>query len=87
MSEHDDLKKWLRENSSGVYRQAAEAADVIEGLENQVGNYEELMAQLEEVVVFPETDDQEWQLRTLKGILGLTPSVVCERRLRAQPEG
>ena len=87
MDTNDKLKKWLRDNSSGVYRQAAEAADVIEGLENQVGNYEELVSQLEEVVVFPETDDQEWQLRTLKGILGLTPNEICERRLRVQPEG
>ena len=29
------LKKWLRENSAGVYRPAAEAADLIEDLEHQ----------------------------------------------------
>jgi hypothetical protein len=30
-----ELKKWLRENSSGVYRPAAEAADLIEDMEHQ----------------------------------------------------
>ena len=30
-----ELKKWLRENSAGVYRPAAAAADLIEDMEHQ----------------------------------------------------
>ncbi len=32
----DELCKWLRDNSSGIYRQSANAADKIEGLAQQV---------------------------------------------------
>jgi hypothetical protein len=31
-----ELKQWLRDNSSGVYRPASEAADYIEELENVI---------------------------------------------------
>jgi len=87
MSKHDELKKWLRENSSGVYRQAAEAADVIEELENRVENFEELVSQLEEVIVFPAMDDRDWQFDRIKDILGLTNKKIFEKRLSREPEG
>jgi hypothetical protein len=33
---NDELKKWLRENSSGAYRPAREAANLIERQEQQI---------------------------------------------------
>ena len=36
MSDNSNLCRWLRANSSGIYRQAATAADVIEYLEAQL---------------------------------------------------
>jgi len=80
MSEHDELKKLLRKNSSDE-GQSVEAAAVIEELENQVGNYEELVSQLEAVIVFPETDDRGWQYEKLKEILGLTHKVIYQKRM------
>jgi len=32
---NDEIKTWLRENSSGIYRPATEAADLIERLERE----------------------------------------------------
>ena len=36
MSDYTELKAWLREHSSGVYRNSALAADVIEELQEQI---------------------------------------------------
>lgn len=35
---NQQLKNWLRENSSGIYRPSSEAADVIEQLEKALKN-------------------------------------------------
>ena len=88
MTKQDELKKWLRENSSGVYRNAALAADVIEDLENRVENYEELVSQLEHAIVFPKGIVTEGDvLNKVKEILGLTNKVIFERRIASQGVG
>ena len=45
---NEELKKWLRDNSSGVYRPASDAADLIERLES------DLLAQTDVNHVFKE---------------------------------
>ena len=52
-----------------------------ESLNNRVENYEELVSQLEDAIVFPEVDDQDRKLDKVKEILGLTPKKVYEKRM------
>jgi hypothetical protein len=41
-----ELTQWLRDNSSGVYRPAAEAADVIEQLQRERDRLEEALKKI-----------------------------------------
>ena len=47
-----ELTKWLRENSSGVYRKAAEAADVIEEQQRQLAEQRQELRRWKSVAVY-----------------------------------
>lgn len=59
----EELPKWLRENSSGIYRPAAEAADYIELLEGEVDAYHGALKHLLDRNILPE--DEEKNIRAL----------------------
>jgi len=56
--EREELPKWLRENSSGIYRPAAEAADYIELLEAECDAYHSTLKQLLKRNILPEDESQ-----------------------------
>lgn len=59
-----ELTKWLRENSSGVYRPAAEAADLIEDLVSKFTNLDKPKRSgdpmLDSVLGTPNADFRAW---------------------------
>lgn len=68
-----ELATWLRENSSGVYRQCAEAADILEGQRAAIAQLKELCADaLALIVNGPEgcDDDPERVMAYLRAIAG-----------------
>ena len=52
-----ELTKWLRENSSGVYRPAAEAADLIEKLQSE---RDSAVAAINDCVTWANGREDEW---------------------------
>jgi hypothetical protein len=54
-----ELKKWLRDNSSGVYRPAREAADLIDQLERKLDTANDELDDIREVLLHG-ADESLW---------------------------
>jgi hypothetical protein len=53
---NSELCKWLRDNSAGVYRKAAEAADVIEQLEHDMSVLQDRLWWYEQYMEYVESN-------------------------------